>query len=526
MSIEKESLIYSLKVNLIPSLIAALGLINYLLSRQANNLIDEVLLVLFLGLAALSYLLIKNIFLSPIRQVLEKALLIAEGDVTQRIEFVPNPSMAQVAAVINGLAANNENATDFIKNIKEGNLEAVYTISQGEQSSRKDVLADTLTDLRNHLKTIAVQEQERNWTTEGLAKFVYILRANNEEITTLGDHIITSLVKYVNANQGGLFVLNDEDEKHPYLELVSCYAYDRKKFIQKQILPGQGLVGQVYLEKDTIYLTEVPEDYVTITSGLGLANPKSILIVPLKVNDQILGIVELASFHKFQKYQIEFIEKLGESIASTIANAKVNERTKKLLEESQEQSEQMRAQEEEMRQNMEELHATQEDLQRKNIERQLAEKELTRARNYLHNIINKISSPILVKDRQHRLILVNDAFCSFAGMKREALLNKADHDLFPKEQADIFYEKDEVVFNSGEENINIESNTDSSGAERTVLTRKTTFTDENGDVFLVATVTDISDKKQIEDALVKERQILQAIIEAIPEAVNVKEKMN
>jgi PAS domain S-box-containing protein len=186
----------------------------------------------------------------------------------------------------------------------------------------------------------------------------------------------------------------------------------------------------------------------------------------------------------------------------------------------------MRAQEEEMRQNMEELHATQEDLQRKNIERQQAERELTKARNYLHNIINKISSPILVKDRQHRLILVNDAFCSFAGMKREALLNKDDYDLFPKEQAVIFFEKDELVFNSGEENINIESITDSSGTERTVLTRKSIFTDENGDIFLVATVTDITDKKQIEDALVKERQILQAIIEAIPEALNVKEKLN
>jgi PAS domain S-box-containing protein len=111
-------------------------------------------------------------------------------------------------------------------------------------------------------------------------------------------------------------------------------------------------------------------------------------------------------------------------------------------------------------------------------------------------------------------------------MKREALLNKDDHDLFPKEQADIFYEKDELVFNSGEENINIESITDSSGTERTVLTRKSIFTDENGDIFLVATVTDITDKKQIEDALVKERQILQAIIEAIPEALNVKEKLN
>jgi PAS domain S-box-containing protein len=526
MSTEKESLLFTLKIHLVPALIAAMALVNYLLSRQASGFSDEVMLLLFIGLAVLSYFSIRTIFLKPIKQVLEKAKLIAEGDVTQKIDTVINPHIAQVATIINGLAANNENATDFIKNIKEGNLDAVYNTNAGEQHVHGDVLATRLTDLRDHLKTIASQEQERNWATEGLAKFVYILRANNQEITALCDQIITSLVKYVNANQGGLFILNDEDQNHAYLELTSCYAYNRKKHLQKQIQPGEGLVGQVYLEKDTIYLTEVPEDYINITSGLGLANPKSILIVPLKVNDQILGVVELASFHVFHKYQIEFIEKLGESIASTIANAKVNERTKKLLEESQQQSEQMRAQEEEMRQNMEELHATQEDLQRKNVERQQAEKEMTKARNYLHSIINKISSPILVKDRQHRLILVNDAFCSFAGIRREDLLNKADHDLFPKEQADIFYEKDEVVFNSGKENINIESNTDSNGAERTVITRKTTFTDDAGETYLVATITDITDKKQIEDALAKERLILQAIIDAIPEAINVKEKLN
>lgn len=513
----KEKLSYTAKNYLLPGSIAGLALVNYLLSRQTISYTDELILFLFLILAALSYVFIHYTFLKPIDQVLQKAILIAEGDVKQRIEDVSIPHLSQIGSVINVLAVNNENATEFIKNIKQGNLEAVYNTTN-EKSDSKDVLSSTLTDLRDHLKNIANQEKERNWTSEGLAKFVYILRANNEEIAALGDHIITSLVKYVNANQGGLFVIKDEDENHPSLQLVSCYAYDRKKYIQKTIQPGQGLIGQAYLEKDTIYITEVPEDYVSITSGLGLANPKSILIVPLKVNDQVLGIVELASFQKFQKYQIEFIEKLGESIASTISNAKVNERTKKLLEESQQQSEQMRAQEEEMRQNMEELHATQEDLQRKNLERHQAERELTKARNYLHSIINKIGSPVLVKNRQHHLIMVNDAFCNFAGMKREDLLNKSDHDLFPKEQADIFYEKDEVVFNSGEENINVESNTDSSGVERTVLTRKTTFTDETGEIYLVATITDITDKKQIEDALNQERQTIDAIITAFPEA--------
>jgi GAF domain-containing protein len=126
-----------------------------------------------------------------------------------------------------------------------------------------------------------------------------------------------------------------------------------------------GLAGQAWQEGDSIYLTDVPQNYIKITSGLGDANPSCVLITPLKVNDQVFGVVELASFNILKDFEVEFVKKIAESIASTISSVKVNARTQRLLEESQEMTEQMRAQEEEMRQNMEELQATQEEMARK-----------------------------------------------------------------------------------------------------------------------------------------------------------------
>lgn len=271
-----------------------------------------------------------------------------------------NDEIGEMAKAMDNLVNGLKATTLFAENIGKGNYDSNF-----RPLSESDVLGNALINMRDNLSRVADDDKKRNWATEGLAKFGEILRTNTNDLTKLTDEIILNLVKYLKANQGAIYIVDDvESGEEPTMSMKSCYAWDKKKFINQKIHKGEGLSGQAWQEGDLIYLTEVPQNYIRITSGLGDANPTSVLIVPLKVNDQIFGVVEIASFSAFRDFEMEFVQRIAESIASTISSVKINARTQRLLEESQEMTEQMRAQEEEMRQNMEELQATQEEMQR------------------------------------------------------------------------------------------------------------------------------------------------------------------
>ncbi|ANQ49442.1 GAF domain-containing protein [Flammeovirga yaeyamensis] len=233
------------------------------------------------------------------------------------------------------------------------------------ESSELMLSIDSIRQQREKLKVI---EMERGWVSNGLTKFVDILRTSQNSLEDLCDQIINNLVSYLGVTQGGLFVVNESLEDRKELNLISAYAYERKKYLNRTVKPREGLVGQVFIERKPMYLKEVPEQYINITSGLGKARPTNLFIAPMLMNDDVYGIIELASLNEMPEYQREFVLKLGETIASTIASTRNSDRMKSLLEDSQIQAEQMRAQEEEMRQNVEELQATQEEMHRKQKE--------------------------------------------------------------------------------------------------------------------------------------------------------------
>jgi putative methionine-R-sulfoxide reductase with GAF domain len=316
---------------------------------------------------AVDLLFIVGIYFLFVRHVLKPLHILESNTANHRhTEGLAANEIGQVANTVSETIENLRDATDFVQAIGEGNLTLDYKQALDNNYARgNNRLADSLIDMQERLKQLNEEEKKRQWANEGLTRFVDILRSSNDNIHTLGDKIISSLVHYTHSNQGGLYILNDDDERNKYLELISLFAFDIKKHSEQRIKLGEGILGQTFLERETTYITNIPQEYVRITSGLGDSTPKAILIVPLKVDQAVYGLVELASFDAYEPHEIAFVEKLGETIASTLGNVKAAQKNRILIEQFQEQTEQMRAQEEEMRQNMEELQATQEEISRK-----------------------------------------------------------------------------------------------------------------------------------------------------------------
>ncbi|MFO8234523.1 MAG: GAF domain-containing protein [Bacteroidales bacterium] len=412
------------------------------IQNRANQIFYVALTVGIIGLILISIVIwvIANNISKPIEKVTHVLKSIAKGKIDESLKtnITTNDEISEMAMALNTSIDELNKKAEFANHIGQGNFEHEFELPGEEDHLGKSLIdmRDSLVKAKKEEEKRKVEDEKRRWINEGLTKFSDILRQDHDDLDKLTYNIIQNLIEYLGAVQGGLFLLNDEDKENIVYELKAAYAYDRQKFLKKHIKPGEGLIGSCVLEKKTIYMTQLPQDYMEITSGLGDANPDALLIVPLKTEEEVLGVLEIASFNKFEDHQRSFVEKVAESIASTLSSVKVNIRTSLLLEKSQQQAEEMAAQEEEMRQNMEELQATQE--------------ESARRENQLTGIIDAIDNLFLKAeiDTDKNILNINELFTETFGYKGVELKGNSIEQIIPDEELEDFRKDWEKIMNS------------------------------------------------------------------------------
>ena len=219
---------------------------------------------------------------------------------------------------------------------------------------------EEITIQKQEIKLRQKEQEDIMWFNEGLNKFSELMSKNKGDIKKLAGSIISNLVEYVGAEQGGIFLLEDENKDDIKLGLIASYAYNKERTNQK-FLVGEGYIGTCFKEKKVIELEHPEKEYTTVRSGLGEDFPKFLIFIPIKMDETIQGVIEIASFKKLKGYRVSFIQKMAETLTSIISTEKATQRMLKIVEQSKLQSEELLAQEEVLRQNLEEMSATQED---------------------------------------------------------------------------------------------------------------------------------------------------------------------
>lgn len=383
----------SLKITVLVACIAALSVtaVSYVNHFADSQIDDRSQLYVYTGLAVCAFailvaLIISGALTQPLESVHFILRMVSRGELPEKSDKRYNDEFGKIQHRVDDLVEMLKRNAQFAQKVGEGKFDTPF-----EPASENDSLGKALMDMRDNLLANDRKEKEHNWIVLGLAEAGDILRTH-DKLDTLGDEIIRFTVGKVGAIQGAFYVLKDSQ-----IELCNSFAYNRKKYLKKSFVFGEGLVGQAVAEQDIVLRTEIPSDYMTISSGiLGDQKPSCILIMPLIADEEVHGVIELAGFSKFDSTQINFIKELSVMLARTIFNINVNERTRSLLAESQSMSNDLKEKQEVLRQNAEEMQTAQEELRHSNIKLEEQVEEVNRTRNRMQLLLENASEVITI----------------------------------------------------------------------------------------------------------------------------------
>ncbi|MEO8620801.1 MAG: HAMP domain-containing protein, partial [bacterium] len=288
-----------------------------------------------------------------------------------------------VNAMANSLTAQVRNIADVATAVTKGDLTRQITVeAQGEL----DELKSNLNQMIANLKETTERNQEQDWLKTNLAKFSRMMQGQ-KDLESVSRLIMSELTPLVSAHHGAFFIM-DNEAGTPTLRLIASYAYRARKHVANRFAIGEGLVGQAALEKQPILLQNVPDDYIQITSGLGEAPPRNIIVLPVLFEGEVKAVIELASFLPFSLIHQTFLDQLSESIGVVLNMIGASMRTEELLEQSQKLTQELQSQ-------SKELQSQQDELKRSNSELEAQAKTLRQSEE-------------LLKEQQEELQQVNE----------------------------------------------------------------------------------------------------------------------
>jgi HAMP domain-containing protein/CheY-like chemotaxis protein len=302
--------------------------------------------------------------------------------------------------------------------VTQGDLTRTIAVeAQGEVAELKD----TINQMIENLAETTRANQEQDWLNSNMARFTGMLQGLRD-LETVSRLIMSELTPLLDAQHGTFFMREGEGDDD-VLRLIATYGYKERKNVPNRFTVGEGLVGQAALEQKSILITEAPEDYIKITSGLGSAAPVNLIVLPVLFEDHVMAVIELASFARFTPVQCALLEQLSESIGVVLNTIIANMRTEELLEQSQQLTQELQKQSEELQTQQEELQQTNKELEEQAASLKASEELLQTQQEELQQTNQELEEKAQLLEEQNRRIEIKNREIELA---RRALEEKAE----------------------------------------------------------------------------------------------------
>ncbi len=290
--------------------------------RQMGITIVLITLIVLVVSTFILYLLARSIT-TPIFKVQKTLEEMSLGKLVEPPDIHRRDEIGLMTQALEKLIKGLRSYADFAKQIGQGNFDAEF-----QPLSKFDVLGNELLVMKHRLLQAREKERQqlelekrRHWVSTGVSMFSSLITANSHDLNLLCSVTLNKLMEYVEAAVGGIFLLRfpESDGKRPYLQQIATVAYNRERFINRKIDITEGLVGACFAEKEPIYITNVPENYIQIRTGLGGALPRNIYLTPIKYEEKIFGVIELATFEVFDEFHRSLIDTVAQTLAVALS---------------------------------------------------------------------------------------------------------------------------------------------------------------------------------------------------------------
>ncbi len=314
--------------------------------------------------------------------------------------------------------------TRTFKKISQGDADFEFRLNVNSKDELGE-MAKHFNTFMDKIREITMENLHEAWIKTGQTELNEKLRGA-QDVKSLAASALSYISRYVDAQIGTIYVKTEQE----LFRLLGSYAYKKRKNVSNEVKLGEGLVGQAALERQTIMISNVPEDYIKISSGIGEAVPGNILVTPCIYNNEVKCIIEIGAFHQFSDLQMEFIERIAPGLATVIHSVESHTKTQELLEKTLLQAEELQAQQEELRQSNEELEGHTKALKESEAHLQAQQEELRQSNEELEEQTRALKeSEARMQSQQEELKVINEEL-----EERTKSLELQKNDIFTKNE--------------------------------------------------------------------------------------------